>query len=232
MTVELHAYQYSVYSWIARLVLREKEVGYDYVEVNPFAADMPIDYLTKHPFRRVPTLVHDGFVLYETAAITRYVDETFSGTSLQPADNRSQARLTQIIGIIDAYGYWPMVRQVFSHRVFRPRTGQVVDESEIRSGIVASERVLVALEALAEDGDFLIANQLTIADLHLAPMMAYFSAAAEGSAVLARHPRLSAWWDLMRMRTAFVATDPGLPGGTLDLTHHATTVGMGEGANG
>jgi glutathione S-transferase len=213
MTVELHAYQYSVYSWIARLVLREKNTVYDYVEVNPFAADMPVDYLTKHPFRRVPTLVHDGFVLYETAAITRYVDETFSGTSLQPADNRARARLIQIISIIDAYGYLPMVRQVYSHRVFRPRTGQIFDESEIRSGIVASERVLGALEALADDGDFLVANQLTIADLHLAPMMAYFSAAAEGSVVLARHPRLSAWWDRMRTRTAFVATNPGLPGG-------------------
>lgn len=212
MTVELHAYHYSVYSWIARLVLREKGVSHDYVEVNPFATDMPSEYLTKHPFRRVPTLVHDGFVLYETAAITRYIDETFTGAPLQPTGNRARARLTQIIGIIDAYGYWPMVRQVFSHRVFKPCTGQPADESEVRSGIVSSERVLGALEALAEGGGFLVADQLTLADLHLAPMMAYFNAAEEGRAVLARHPKLSVWWDSMSARAAFIATDPGLPG--------------------
>jgi glutathione S-transferase len=211
VTVELHAYQYSVYSWIARLVLREKNVSHDYVEVNPFAPDLPAEYLTKHPFRRVPALVHDGFVLYETAAITRYIDETFPGPPLQPTANRARARMTQVIGIIDAYGYWPMVRQVFSHRVFRPRTGQPVDENEIRSGIIAAERVLGALETLAGD-HVLVANHLTLADLHLAPMMAYFSAAEEGRAELARHPKLSVWWDTMRVRPAFIATNPGLPG--------------------
>jgi glutathione S-transferase len=212
MTVELHAYQYSVYSRIARFVLGEKGVSYHYVEVNPFALDVPAEYLTKHPFRRVPTLVHDGFVLYETAAITRYVDETFPGAALQPAGIRARARMAQIIAIIDAYGYWPMVRQVFSHRVFRPRAGQPVDENEIGSGILASARTIGALEALAEDGGYLVANQLTIADLHLAPMMACFVAAEEGRTVLERHRKLLALWNLMRSRPAFTATDPGLPG--------------------
>ena len=212
MTVELHAYRYSVYSWIARLVLAEKGVSYNYVEVNPFAADLPAGYREKHPFQRVPTLVHDDFVLYETTAITRYIDEAFPGIGLQPSTSRDRAREAQIIATIDAYGYWPMVRQVFSHRVFRPRTGQPADETEIRSGVIASERVVGALEALAGDGLYLVADRLTLADLHLAPMMAYFAAAEEGSAILARHRKLSAWWNLMRSRPAFAATDPGPPG--------------------
>jgi glutathione S-transferase len=208
MTVVLHAYHYSVYAWIARLVLREKDVSHDHVEVNPFATNVPAEYLAMHPFRRVPTLVHDGFVLYETAAITRYIDEAFPGVALQPTAIRSRARLTQIIGVIDAYGYWPMVRQVYSHRVFRPRMGQQADEAEIESGIAASERAVQALEALAGDGGFLIDDRLSLADLHLAPMMAYFTAADEGCAVLARLPKLSNWWNMMRHRPALVATDP------------------------
>ena len=212
MTVELHAYQYSVYSWIARLVLAEKGVGYDYFEVNPFAPDVSADYLAINPFRRVPTLVHDNFVLYETSAITRYVDETFAGIALQPVASRPRARMAQIIAVIDAYGYWPMVRQVYSHRVFRPRTGQTANEAEIGSGIVASERAVRALEALAGESQFLVGKQLSLADLHLAPMMAYFTAAEEGRAVLACHPKLSAWWELMRYRSTFAATEPPLPG--------------------
>jgi glutathione S-transferase len=212
MTIELYAYQYSVYSWIARLVLAEKNVSYDYVEVNPFATDMPAEYLTKHPFRRVPTLVHDDFVLYETAAITRYIDETFPGATLQPTAARSRARMAQIIAVIDAYGYWPMIRQVYSHSIFRPRTGQTADENEIGPGVIASERTMGALETLAEDGGYLVAKQLTLADLHLAPMMAYFAKADEGRAVLARHPKLLAWWESMRTRTAIVTTEPRLPG--------------------
>jgi glutathione S-transferase len=208
MTLVLHAYRFSVYAWIARAVLAEKRVGYDYVEVNPFAPDMPVDYLTLHPFRRVPTLVHDGFVLYETAAITRYVDEAFPGPSLRPAASRARARMAQIISVIDAYGYWPMVRRVFSHRVFRPRNGEPSDEHEIQRGVSESERVVAALEDLAATATYLTGDAVSLADLHLAPMIAYFTMAPEGRAILARYPTLSAWWDVMRSRDSLVRTDP------------------------
>jgi glutathione S-transferase len=211
MTVVLYAYQYSVYSWIARLVLGEKGVSHDYIEVNPFAPEIPAEYVASHPFRRVPTLMHDDFALYETGALTRYIDETFEGPILQPSASRPRARMAQIISIIDSYGYWPMVRQVFSHGVFRPRTGQPISEDEIRSGIISSERVLGALEALAEPKGYLIENQLSLADLHLAPMMAYFTGAQEGQATLDRYKRLSAWWERIRSRRVFVTTNPGLP---------------------
>ena len=211
MTVVLHGYQYSVYVRIARMVLAEKGVAYERVEVNPFAQDMPSAYLRLHPFRRVPVLVHDDFVLYETGAIARYIDEAFPGPSLQPTAPRDRARMTQIISVIDAYAYWPMVRQVFSHAVFRPRTGQPVDAAEIARGLEGSVRALGALEALAMAGDFLLGYRLSLADLHLAPMIAYLSAAGEARGLVAANPKLSAWWRVMQRRESLAATDPGLP---------------------
>src|ERR687888_2304824 len=101
MTVVLHGYRYSVYARIVRMALAEKGVAYDYVEVNPFAPDVPAEDVAMHPFRRVPTLVHDGFVLYETVAMTRYIDEAFAGVPLQPAAHRSRARMAQIVSIVD-----------------------------------------------------------------------------------------------------------------------------------
>ena len=211
MTVVLHGYQYSVYVRIVRMVLAEKSVAYERAEVNPFAPTVPSAYLALHPFRRVPVLVHDDFVLYETGAIARYIDETFPGPRLQPATQRERARMTQIISIIDSYAYWPMVRQVFSHAVFRLRTGEPADAAEIRTGLERSAHALGAIEALAAGGDFLIGSHLSLADLHLAPMIAYFSAAAEGRRVMPEYPKLSAWWQAMQRRQSLAATDLGLP---------------------
>jgi glutathione S-transferase len=211
MTVLLHGYQYSVYVRIARMVLAEKGVPYERAEVNPFAPDMPSAYLALHPFRRVPVLVHDGFVLYETGAITRYIDESFPGPKLQPTAPRERARMTQIMSIVDAYAYWPMVRQAFSHSVFRPLVGEPADATEIKRGLEGSARALGALEALATDTGFMIGHQLSLADLHLAPMLAYFAAAPKAAVVLAGYPKLSDWWQAMQGRPSLVATDPGLP---------------------
>jgi glutathione S-transferase len=212
MTMELHGYQYSVYSWIARLALAEKGVEYDWIEVNPFAPDMPQSYLALHPFKRVPALVHDGFEIYETGAITRYVDEAFPGPALQPADHRLRARCNQFLSIVDSYAYWPLVRQVFSHRVFRARLGGPSDAAEIEKGLAAASGVLAALERLVADAEYLCGAEISLADIHLAPMIGYFAMAEEGAALLKRHRKLANWWATMSARQTYRATMPRLPG--------------------
>jgi glutathione S-transferase len=209
MSVELIGYRYSVYLRIARVVLEEKGVAFAHVEVNPFG-EVPEWYLGLHPFGRVPVLRHGGFSLYETAAIARYVDAAFAGASLVPKEARAAGRMQQVIGIIDSYGYRPMVRQVFAHVVFRPREGGVGEPGKIAAGLEGSARVLAALEALAGD-EWLVGERVSLADLHLGPMMAYFVAAPQGAAMLVGYPRLSDWWGRMRVRPAMVASDPGLP---------------------
>jgi glutathione S-transferase len=212
MALTLHGYRPSVYTRVARLTLTEKGVAYDQAEVNPFAPDPPADYLALHPFNRVPTLVHDGFILYETGAITRYVDRAFAGPALQPADPKALARMDQIIGIVDAYAYWPLVRQVYVHAVAMPRRGQTGDPKEVQSGLAAAAKVLTALEALLEaqaaEQGFLVGPALSLADLHLVSMMAYFVEAPEGAAMLARYPKLQKWFTTLSTRPSFVATDP------------------------
>ena len=211
MAVELHGYQYSVYSWIARLALEEKGTDFRWIEINPFAPDVGEDYLALHPFKRVPALVHDNFQVYETGAITRYIDEAFPGPSLQPTDPHHRARCNQILSIVDSYVYWPLVRQVFSHRVFRPRLGHASDAAEVQKGLAAAPVILAALERLAADSEHLCGADVSLADIHLAPMVGYFAMAEEGAALLKTQRKLSDWWSTMSARPAFRATMPRLP---------------------
>ncbi len=211
MTVVLHGYRYSVYNRVVRTVLAEKSIVYDQVEVNPFAEEILPKHLDIHPFGRVPTLLHNDFVIYETSAITRYIDDTFKGPQLQPTDAKNRARMTQIISIIDSYAYQPLVRQVFSHRVFRPSQGQAADENEIKAGLKSAAVVLTVLEAFAGEGLQLTGDSVSLADIHLAPMIAYFVAAPEGKILLSKHPRLSQWWQHLSQRQSLKETDPGLP---------------------
>lgn len=211
MAIELHGYQYSVYSWIARLALHEKGKTYDWIEVNPFAENIPASYLAMHPFKRVPALVHAGFVVYETQAITRYVDDGFEGPKLQPQGPRERARCNQIISIVDSYAYWPLVRQVFSNGVFRPLMKLQADENKFQRGLEAAPRVLSALETLAGEGRYLCGHQTSLADIHLAPMIGYFVLADGGRALLRKYPRLDHWWSEFSKTPAFIATTPRLP---------------------
>jgi len=46
MALILHGFRYNVYVRIARIALAEKGLDYAHVEVDPFATDVPIEYLT------------------------------------------------------------------------------------------------------------------------------------------------------------------------------------------
>lgn len=209
-SVVLRGYQFSVYNRIAQVALHEKGVSYETEEIDPFATDVPEEYLKRHPFRRVPVLSHGEFDVYETAAIVRYVDAAFDGPCLLPVDAESLARVAQVVSIIDSYGYRPMVRQVFAHRVFRPALGEDSDEDEIAKGIEASLPVLGALNSLASEGCVLNGKSYTLADCHLTPMVAYFVQAKEGQAALRDYPALAKWWAGASQRRSTEETDPGL----------------------
>ena len=180
-------------------------------EIDPFADDVPEHYLKRHPFGRVPVLSHNGFEVYETTAICRYVDAAFDGPHLIPSAARKSARLAQVVSIVESYGYVPMVRQVFANRVFRPAEGIDADEGEIRKGMIASMPVLHALNEIASEAAVLDKVSFTLADCHLAPMVAYFVQATEGRAALAQFPALSSWWNWASRRASVIKTNPGLP---------------------
>ena len=66
----------STYVWSARLALAEKGVAHELVEVG-FGQHREEPHLSRHPFAKLPAFEHDGFALYETQAILRYIDEGF-----------------------------------------------------------------------------------------------------------------------------------------------------------
>ncbi len=205
--VQLHGYRYSVYNRIARLVLLSKEVEHETIEVDPFA-ELSEAYLRLHPFGRVPVLTHGAFTLFETSAITRYVDRAFEGRPLQPEGAAALARMDQVIAVIDAYAYWPMVRQVASHGFFRPFLGERSSREEVDAGLEASRKVLSFLDGVAGEGEVLTGRDITLADCHLAPMMDYFVRAEEGKAALSPHRALQRWWDRVSVLDVLKATDP------------------------
>ena len=204
----LYGLERSVYTRIARLALEEKGVPYTLQEVEIFGPEgVPPEHLQRQPFGRIPVLDAGGFMLYETSAITRYVDEAFPGRLLQPRTPQQRARMNQVIGLLDAYGYRPMVWDVFVQRVRIPLQGGVADEDRVAHGLRDAAKCLQALEDVVTPEPYLVGDMLSLADLHAYPMLRYLALAPEGQALLqAQHPRLWAWLEMMSQRASVQRT--------------------------
>lgn len=211
MKLQLYSYEHSVYSWIARLALAEKNLAYELIEVDPFQESPPLEFLKINPLCRVPALSDGKFSLYETASITRYIDEAFPGAVLQPRSAEARALQNQVIAILDNDGYWPLVRQVFVHSFYNPLFSETVDVRELDEGLIKSEHVLSALEGLIRGEQYIAGNEFSLADIHAFPMLAYFAASNEGSALLVKFKKLSVWYRAQLKRATIHKTCPDLP---------------------
>jgi glutathione S-transferase len=90
-----------IYGWkrsrAARCMWVMEEMGLDYEQVplNPHAGETRTpEYLALNPSGKIPTLVHDDFVLAESMAINWYLASSFPGTLL-PRDPHHGAKVQQ-----------------------------------------------------------------------------------------------------------------------------------------
>lgn len=197
----------SVYTRIVRLALEEKGVRYALEEVEIFGpAGVPAEHLARQPFGRIPAFAHDGFVLYETDAITRYIDEAFAGTRLQPQELRARARMNQVIAIIDSYAYRPMIWGVFAARIVAPEEGIAPNEMLVAESLTRSRTCCRALEEIMGSSRYFAGDEVTLADLHALPILLYFSMTQEGRETLSAHPRLRTWLDATAARPSVQRT--------------------------
>jgi glutathione S-transferase len=198
----------NTYVWSARLALAEKGVTHELVDV-PFGAERQEPHLTRQPFATVPAFEHDGFALYETQAIMRYVDERFPGTPLQPEDVHEWSRMNQIIGIVDAYAGPSIAGAILFNRILVPRfLGGTPDEAAIAAAVSRARLCLSEIDRLMEDHRFLAGDHVSLADLMVIPLLYYFCNVPEGRAPLAEHPKLQNWVKQMEMRQSFQVTKP------------------------
>ena len=202
---------FSTYTRSVRLALEEKGAPYVLEEVNILVGENQTDeFLRRCPFGKVPAFEHDGFQLFETAPTMRYIDEAFDGPDLQPRDTRARARMGQIMGIIDSYAYPAMISKIVIQRLVQPLMGGAVDESVVKEAVPMAEKSVAVLDALIGDQEFAAGSEISLADLHLVPVLDYFSRTFEGETALASAPNLSRWWSSVRGRSSIVKTAPQL----------------------
>ena len=198
----------STHVWSARLALAEKGVTHELVEL-PYGAHREEPHLSRQPFAKVPAFEHDGFALYETQAIMRYVDERFPGTPLQPEDVHEWSRMNQIIGIVDAYACPNIAGTILFNRMLVPRLlGGTPDEGAIVAALPRACLCLAEIDRLMEDHRFLTGDHVSLADLMVIPLLYYFSNVPDGQAPLSEHPKLQNWIRQMETRQSFQVTKP------------------------
>lgn len=196
----------SPYARAVLATLEEKRVDYRLSPLAP-AGIKSEPHLSRHPFGRMPAVEHDGFRLYETQAILRYIDRIFPGPSLTPADPKAAARMDQVMNINDWYLFQGVANVIVFHRVIGPRLlGVAPDEAAIAAAMPQAYVVFGEFAQLLGSQPCFAGDQLSLADLMVAPQLDFFAGTPEWAPLTANKPNLLAWLDRMNRRASMQAT--------------------------
>ena len=186
--------------------LEEKGASYRFSPAAPGTLRSP-EHLARHPFGRVPVLEHNGFLLYETQAILRYLDRVLPNPALTPADPRRAARMDQVMNVNDWYLFQGVANVIVFHRVVGPRVmGLTPDEAAIEAAMPKARSVFAELARLLGEQGYFAGDSLSLADLLVAPQLGFFTQTPEWSVLGAPHKNLVAWLARMEARPSLKAT--------------------------
>ena len=162
----------SPFSWRVWLALEAKSIPYN-LKVLSFQNEetKKPEFRAINPRGQVPTIVDDGFAMWESLAVLEYLDDRFtSGVKLYPGDAASRGRVRRLVSEIEAYlyreGISPIVDELFW-------SGDKGPNAEIVAK--ARTKVTEELEYLARElkGKFLAGDSLTAADCVMGPCLQY-----------------------------------------------------------
>lgn len=205
--IRVHGIPGSPFMRSVEVALAEKGVDYELIAMTPAEMKTP-EHLKLHPFGRIPMFEQGDFCLYETQAIIRYIDRIFPEPKLTPADPRAEARMNQVIGVIEWYFFPKAAAPIAFNRIIGPRLlGLPADEQAISDALPMARTCFAELNRLLGANAYFGGEQPSIADIMLAAQLDLFAECAEGRQLIAG-TRLGPWLERMTARPSFAATQP------------------------
>jgi len=202
----VHSIPGSPFGRAALITCIEKNAPYRLNPVKPGEHKQPA-YLAHHPFGRIPCIDDDGFWIYETQAIVRYVDAAYGAPrALTPKDPKVEARMNQAIGVVDWYFFAAgSARDLIFNRVVAPKLGFPVNEAAVAASLAAARHATGVLAGFLEAGSYMAGETFSLADVHAGPQLDMLSECPEGAAML-EGTAIPGWLERLRARPSFAAT--------------------------
>jgi glutathione S-transferase len=178
-----------------RVVLAEKDLEYEkiFVDLRKQEQKLP-DFLRLNPYGKVPVLVDEDEVVYDSTIINEYLEDEYPLPRLLPEDSQSRARVRMLEDYCDN-SFIPPTTMLLAQlrKADAERDMQRVDQAreELR-------RALYYLRDRLQGQEFLVGKEFTLADAAYAPrIMVLGRLGVELEPALAP---VQAWIDRIRVR--------------------------------
>ncbi|OPX54246.1 glutathione S-transferase [Oceanospirillum multiglobuliferum] len=126
-----------------------------------------------HPFVKIPVIQCGDTIVTETLAICRYLDAKYPESALQPTDIEAQAQHDAWCSMAITQIDQALIRNYMVELAFPSGVDGKPDLDKLQKNKPAALNAIAIIEQQLQGQNFICGNQLTLADLLLAPMVHY-----------------------------------------------------------
>jgi glutathione S-transferase len=197
MAITLYDGQRSPHARKVRLLAAELELPLTRVALDFQKGELRApEFLAKNPNGRIPTIDDDGFVLWESAAILKYLAGKRPELGFAPSDPGEQARIDQWLFWWAADPEAAFTRLIWEKRV-KPFLGKGGNDPAIIADAEATfDRFLPVLDRQLAGKDYIL-GKVTIVDFAIAPVLDIVSFV---NVDLGRYANITAWLERLRAK--------------------------------
>ncbi|MEO8800160.1 MAG: glutathione binding-like protein [Polyangiaceae bacterium] len=156
--------------------------------------------ISRQPFGHVPALEDDGFEMYESRAMCRYLNEKENG-HLVPKDLQKRAKMEQWIATETSEYTTHALKLIYEYTFKRPQPPDVIAAAKS-----AVTKVCDVMEKQLAKTPFLVGDELTLADVCFMPYFEYTMASPVKDEIYSKYPHIMAWWQKASARPAWQKT--------------------------
>ena len=175
--IQLYIANKNYSSWSMRPWVLLRQAGIDFEEVmvrfDAFTPDSQFKLVVApiNPVGKVPVLVHDGLVVWDTLAIAEYVTEQFPDKQLWPAERTARARARSVCA--EMHSGFAGLRSACPMNIEAqlPEVGALAlrDKPAVRADL--QRIVSMWSDLLAEHGGPMLFGAFSVADAYFAPVV-------------------------------------------------------------
>jgi glutathione S-transferase len=170
--MKLYQNPMSTFARRVRIALLEKKIDAELVSVDMLArAHKAEPYLSLNPYGRVPTLVDDDLVLYESTAILDYLEAKYPEPALLPPDIKQRALVGMHMKLCDLQMSRPGGVIIFAKR-FVPEASWRREEMDKAKKEIAKHFAILDKQLAGKS--YLVAERYTLADICYVPFLEFF----------------------------------------------------------
>jgi len=149
-----------------RVVLAEKDLEYEkiFVDLRKQEQKLP-DFLRLNPYGKVPVLVDEDEVVYDSTIINKYLEDEYPLPSLMPEDSQGQARVRMLEDYCDNSFIPPTTMLLAQLR--KPDAER--DQQRVEQAREELRRALYYLRDKLPGHEYLVGKEFTLADAAFAP---------------------------------------------------------------